>query len=67
MSKETIEQCEFFIYSKSLVDLYFYVGDSGGTVKSAVNKYLKTMTMMRKDKIMEWFVGSPSLRCRLEV
>ena len=41
MSKETIKQCEFSIYSKSLVNLYFYVGDSGGTVKSAVIKMLE--------------------------
>ena len=41
MSKETIKQCEFSIYSKSLVNLYFYVGDSGGNVKSAVIKMLK--------------------------
>ena len=36
-----IEHCEFSIYGKSLVDMYLYIGDSGGTVKSAVIKMLE--------------------------
>ena len=40
ISKENIEHCEFSIFGKSLVDLYFYK-DSGGIVKSAVIKMLE--------------------------
>ena len=41
ISKESIEHSEFSVYGKSLLDLYFYIGDSGGTVKSAVIRKLE--------------------------
>ena len=41
ISKETIEQSEFTIYGKSLVDLYFYVDTGATAVKSAVIRKLE--------------------------
>ena len=36
-----IERREFSVYGKSLLDLYFYIGDSGDIVKSAVIRKLE--------------------------
>ena len=36
-----IEHSEFSVYGKSLLDLYFYIGDSGDIVKSPVIRKLE--------------------------